>query len=444
MRESLYGLDDNGEQRSASADGGSAAAVGAANACSSGAAEPWGEPWGAANAGAAAGENPRQQWEAAAQQQPWDIAAGERSARRRTRAGGSTRLGRRRQQAEQAAEHAKTAAGEEGEEEEEAAEAAAGPSVPPLEDPWVDAELRQLRRRQRAAARRGDQASAGGPLPDPWAAEWGPVVSPADVAAATEDFGWAAESWAGDGAGAGRERRQRERRQQQHEDEEEAGAGPGSAWDLAQEQRELRRRRRRQRAAAAGGADAQAAAAYDQQHQQQWGYNGPSGAQQQQQQQRQAAGFDAAAGGTSDPPLGDFEFKDNDDELRWGAGGVGGEFSGAYELVRDGWARWPARRRTWRCAAAHRSTSQPLLTGDLFIASAPADELERVLPVVPFSQQAAFFGGTATDGVQRWGAALAATVVLSKVGTTMHHLGVCAWHKHFQARDEPNPESLCF
>ena len=331
MRESLYGLDDNGEQRSASADGGSAAAVGAANACSSGAAEPWGEPWGAANAGAAAGENPRQQWEAAAQQQPWDIAAGERSARRRTRAGGSTRLGRRRQQAEQAAEHAKTAAGEEGEEEEEAAEAAAGPSVPPLEDPWVDAELRQLRRRQRAAARRGDQASAGGPLPDPWAAEWGPVVSPADVAAATEDFGWAAESWAGDGAGAGRERRQRERRQQQHEDEEEAGAGPGSAWDLAQEQRELRRRRRRQRAAAAGGADAQAAAAYDQQHQQQWGYNGPSGAQQQQQQQRQAAGFDAAAGGTSDPPLGDFEFKDNDDELRWGAGGVGGEFSGAYE-----------------------------------------------------------------------------------------------------------------
>ena len=46
---------------------------------------------------------------------------------------------------------------------------------------------------------------------------------------------------------------------------------------------------------------------------------------------------------------------------------------------------------------------------------APADELDRVLPVVPFSQQASFFGGSATDGVQRWGASLALTVVLSKV-----------------------------
>lgn len=45
----------------------------------------------------------------------------------------------------------------------------------------------------------------------------------------------------------------------------------------------------------------------------------------------------------------------------------------------------------------------------------PADEVDRVLPVVPFSQQAAYFAGSTTDSVQRWGASLAATVVLSKV-----------------------------
>ena len=45
----------------------------------------------------------------------------------------------------------------------------------------------------------------------------------------------------------------------------------------------------------------------------------------------------------------------------------------------------------------------------------PTEELERVLPVVPFAQQAAFFSGSATDGVQRWGASLALTVLLSKV-----------------------------
>ena len=38
-----------------------------------------------------------------------------------------------------------------------------------------------------------------------------------------------------------------------------------------------------------------------------------------------------------------------------------------------------------------------------------------MLPVVPSSQQAAFFSGTATDGVQRWGASLALTVLFSKV-----------------------------
>lgn len=36
--------------------------------------------------------------------------------------------------------------------------------------------------------------------------------------------------------------------------------------------------------------------------------------------------------------------------------------------------------------------------------------------MVPSSQQAAFFAGSATDGVQRWGASLALTVLFSKVG----------------------------
>ena len=54
-----------------------------------------------------------------------------------------------------------------------------------------------------------------------------------------------------------------------------------------------------------------------------------------------------------------------------------------------------------------------------------ADELERVLPVVPSSQQAAFFAGSATDGVQRWGASLALTVLFSKVGRGGRRLLCC-------------------
>lgn len=37
-----------------------------------------------------------------------------------------------------------------------------------------------------------------------------------------------------------------------------------------------------------------------------------------------------------------------------------------------------------------------------------------MLPVVPSAQQAAFYAGSATDVVQRWGASLAATVLFSK------------------------------
>lgn len=42
-------------------------------------------------------------------------------------------------------------------------------------------------------------------------------------------------------------------------------------------------------------------------------------------------------------------------------------------------------------------------------------ELDRVLPVVPFSNQADFFSGGPTQAVQRWGTSLALTIVLSKL-----------------------------
>jgi hypothetical protein len=49
------------------------------------------------------------------------------------------------------------------------------------------------------------------------------------------------------------------------------------------------------------------------------------------------------------------------------------------------------------------------------IALLSPQELERVLPIVPFSAQATYFNGGAAQAVQRWGASLALTVLLSKV-----------------------------
>ncbi|KAG7671906.1 hypothetical protein NADE_000439 [Nannochloris sp. 'desiccata'] len=49
------------------------------------------------------------------------------------------------------------------------------------------------------------------------------------------------------------------------------------------------------------------------------------------------------------------------------------------------------------------------------IALLSPQELERVLPVVPFSAQATYFNGGAAQAVQRWAASLALTVLLSKV-----------------------------
>lgn len=42
-------------------------------------------------------------------------------------------------------------------------------------------------------------------------------------------------------------------------------------------------------------------------------------------------------------------------------------------------------------------------------------EIDQILPVLPFAAQADFFNGGAAQSVQRWGASLALTVVLSKV-----------------------------
>ncbi|GAB4817711.1 hypothetical protein N2152v2_004757 [Parachlorella kessleri] len=49
------------------------------------------------------------------------------------------------------------------------------------------------------------------------------------------------------------------------------------------------------------------------------------------------------------------------------------------------------------------------------IAMLSPTEMDRVLPVVPFSNQAAYFSRGAVSSVQRWGASLAVTVLLSKV-----------------------------
>ncbi len=49
------------------------------------------------------------------------------------------------------------------------------------------------------------------------------------------------------------------------------------------------------------------------------------------------------------------------------------------------------------------------------IAVLSAAELDRVLPILPLAAQATFFAGGAAEGVQRWAACLAATVLLSKV-----------------------------
>ncbi|KAL4431055.1 hypothetical protein ABPG75_006311 [Micractinium tetrahymenae] len=418
-RESLYGFDDRGEPpagggggNARQGDGMSGAhaaddtAAGAWTAGDAGSsiwqqAADWGQP---PQSPAGDAETLQAEWEAAAA-----TISSERAARRAARrAAGGGRLSRRQQQGQEQQEQQQGQ--EQGQqaawgqapgpprEEEPAGAAAAGSEAAPAGDPWVEADLRLLRRRQRAAAGRrrgtiGDGAAGaagaadpgagqlggggwGGPVPEPWAAEWGPA-SPAASSPAAEDWGWAEESWAQDGG-----RRQRQRQQQQElRQQAAADAGPGSTWDFAQQQAELLRRRRRRRRSGAGGeaedagaGSAAYAAGQQAQQQQAWGWAG--GAQ-------PAGGY---AGPGADYDYLDSSEEEDDEEL--GQQGQGPEYSAEFE---------------------------PGLTAEPDIAVLSTDELDRMLPVVPFSQQAAFFSGSAADSVQRWGASLAATVVLSKV-----------------------------
>ena len=219
-----------------------------------------GEPGSRRGGAAAAASNSRDgDWQGQGgeqeQQAAWESTGGaitsERSARRRARnaaavagddSSSGSRMGRRRQQQQQEQQEG---------EQQEAAE-----SEPAGSDPWVEAELRQLRRRR--ASRAGAAGEAG--AADPWAQEWGPLEgAPAAAAAAAEDFGWAAESWANNGAGNDRSSNGS---RQQREADEVAGAGPGSSWDLRQQeqqeqQQSPQQRRRRRRAGAAGDGDEQ-------------------------------------------------------------------------------------------------------------------------------------------------------------------------------------------
>ncbi|KAL4425086.1 hypothetical protein ABPG77_010400 [Micractinium sp. CCAP 211/92] len=387
-RESLYGFDE----RSESVGGGRGGNQGANNSASS---SQLAAEWGQGPQGAAADSEAQQaEWEAAAA-----AIASERAARRAARrAAGGGRLSRRQQQFGQQEQGPVQPA-----EQQAAWRQAPGPQWEPVPagptpdggDPWAEADLRLLRRRQRAARRRGavgdgvpaaaaeaGEAAAGAPgagqlggsgrgstVPDPWEAEWGPAA-PAASSAVAGDWGWAEESWAQDGG-----RRQRQRQRQQEVQEQAASeAGPGSAWDFAQQQAELRRRRRRRRRSAADeeAEDADASNA------------GSVGGQQ---------------AGNGAQPAGDFlgadfdyidSSEDEDDEIGWQPGqqGQGAGYSAEFE---------------------------PGVTVEPDVAVLSTDEVDRVLPVVPFSQQAAYFSGSATDSVQRWGASLAATVILSKV-----------------------------
>jgi hypothetical protein len=63
-------------------------------------------------------------------------------------------------------------------------------------------------------------------------------------------------------------------------------------------------------------------------------------------------------------------------------------------------------------SSEYQDTTNLLDPPDIVILS--PEELDRVLPVLPFSEQADFFAGSAAQAVQRWGASLALTVLFSK------------------------------
>ena len=248
-------------------------------------------------------------------------------------------------------------------------------------------------------------------------------------------------------------------RRQRREAAAAAGAGPGGSWDLRQQQREMRRQRRRTVAGSDSEDEEEAAAAGRQAAYAAAGAGAPP---------RYGVDYDAEVPGLG--PEGEEYLEDN-----WGAevppgsagwrgrgAGAGGaaqydeQYSEAFEpglmaepdiallsageLGRVGQDRaWAMLGKTGRSACiqallwAQGSAPAAFQLPQLWSAQPhsaacphhPADELERVLPVVPSSQQAGFFAGSATDGVQRWGASLALPVLLSKVGAVLASFCPC-------------------
>ena len=210
-------------------------------------------------------------------------------------------------------------------------------------------------RRERGSSR-GDGAAGddgGAPPPEPWS-EWGPSE---EVPPDAEEWGWASESWVPDSS-----------------DYDGARAGPS---------------RRR-----GGGGSSR---------RERGGYGDDDG--------------DAYAR-SSGYPEAELEGEDLDEDEE------GYDDDGSYEEERTGGGGGgfaPPRRAT--ASANRRSAGDDSSSADGGGASAEPDiallspaELDSVLPVIPFPQQAAFYNGSATDAVQRWAASLALTVLISKVG----------------------------
>lgn len=116
----------------------------------------------------------------------------------------------------------------------------------------------------------------------------------------------------------------------------------------------------------------------------------------------------------------DSKMEPDDPYLGWGVN-VDRDY-GSSEMEGDSVAdENPRRTKTFTQESTFKDSLDDVVqNGDLFdvppdIAILNAQELDRVLPVLPFAAQADYFSGGAAQSVQRWGTSLALTVVLSKV-----------------------------
>eukprot|EP00887_Chlorella_sp_A99_P005570 scaffold1.g5570.t1 len=271
---------------------------------------------------------------------------------------------------------------------------------------WEAGAGKAERGRRGPSRRRQRSAEADPQLRDAWAEEWGPNVgAPPGVMDA-----WAEESWGRDLGGGEWEREQEEAEQErQRRARDEAEAGPGSAWDYLQRGQgwgSPRRARRRAAAAAADAAeeeaDAAAAAA----------------------RPRHTVG---SAGGWRQAPERRRPRPEEDEP-----GDSSSAFADAYASPAAAAAAAGRRRRAWddaaadedeeaaRGAAAWEANAAPedaeaeaLVAPDIVLLN--PSEADRVLPVVPSADQAAYFTGSSADAVQRWAGSLALTVLMSKV-----------------------------